>query len=117
MSIVANVLAIIVAAATGLSAVGKLAGMQQITEMLDHVGVSGQLRQALPIIQLAGAVGILLGLLVAPVIAVLAALGLALYYGGAVYYHRQAGDGPDMYGVPAGLAAASLLAAVLMAST
>lgn len=111
------VLSAIVGAAALLSASGKLAGVAQVTEMLDHVGVSGRLRQALPFIQIAGGLGAILGLFWLPWLGVVATAGLAVYFLGAVVFHLRVEDGPEAWGVPAMLNAVALVATIARAGT
>jgi uncharacterized membrane protein YphA (DoxX/SURF4 family) len=73
---------------------GKLAGQKmRLDETRDHLGVSEGLWKAIGALEIAGAAGVLIGLLEAlPIIGVLAGLGLVAMMTGAVFYHHKAGD-------------------------
>ena len=100
-----------------VSAVGKLAGIAQIQEVLDHVNVSASLRPLLPLLQIAGGVGTLLGLFVLAGLGVAASAGLAIYFAAAVVFHLRVNDGPEGFGVPAMLAVVAAAAAIIRAAT
>ena len=70
----------------------KLLGVPQSLEIRDHLGVTPMLWRVIGILELAGVVGVLVGLAWAP-IGVAAAIGLALLSVGAVAYHVRASDG------------------------
>ena len=70
----------------------KLLGVSQSLEIRDHLGVSPTLWRVIGILELAGVVGVLVGLAWAP-IGVAAAIGLALLSVGAVAFHVRASDG------------------------
>ena len=116
-----NVVGIVLTAFCGLtaimSAVGKLTGQEQALGILDHVGVTGTLRQALPFIQLAGGIGALVGLFVLPALGVAALVGLALYFFGAVGFHIRVGDRLPEFAIPLGLALVMTTAAIVRAAT
>lgn len=117
MHVLGIVLTVLIALVTLVSAIGKLTGMQQVSELLDSVGVEGPLRQALPFIQIAGAVGALLGLIALPDLGVAATAGLTLYYAGALGFHLRTGDGPAAFGPAAGLTVLALAATIVRALT
>jgi uncharacterized membrane protein YphA (DoxX/SURF4 family) len=73
---------------------GKLADQKmRLDETRDHLGVSEGLWKAIGALEIAGAVGVLIGLLEAlPIIGVLAGIGLVAMTTGAVFYHHKAGD-------------------------
>jgi len=71
------------------SAMGKLRGVPQMRELLQSVGAQAHAR-LLGSLQLAGAVGVLVGLAIAP-IGIAASVGLLLYYAGAVAAHLRSG--------------------------
>jgi uncharacterized membrane protein YphA (DoxX/SURF4 family) len=73
---------------------GKLAGQKMnLDETRDHLGVSEGLWKAIGALEIAGAAGVLVGLLEAlPFIGVLAGIGLVAMTTGAVFYHHKAGD-------------------------
>jgi hypothetical protein len=71
----------------------KLVGVRQSLEIRDHLGVKPVQWRAIGALELAGVVGVLAGLVWAP-IGVAAAIGLALLAIGAVAFHIRASDGP-----------------------
>jgi DoxX-like family len=70
----------------------KLLGAPQSLAIRDHLGVTPTLWRVIGVLELAGVVGVLVGLAWAP-IGVAAAIGLALLSVGAVAYHVRASDG------------------------
>ena len=112
MTILLIVLGALLCAAVTASAIGKLRGMPQVLQTLTHVGVTpGQIR-ALGVIMLLGVLGIVAGIWV-PILGVLAALGLVLYFLGGALAHLRVKD-PVKDAAPAlGLAVLSLAVLVL----
>jgi hypothetical protein len=90
------------------SAAGKLAGLDEVEELLDDVGVHGVLRDLLPFIQIAGATGALAGLIRWPRLGIAATIELFAYYAGAALFHLRADV--DGYGIAAGYAVLALIA-------
>ena len=75
----------------------KLRGHQVSLEIRDHLGVSENLWKTIGGLELAGAVGVFVGLLddgSLEWIGVVAALGSIALMIGAFVYHQRAGDGP-----------------------
>ena len=70
----------------------KLLGARQSLEIRDHLGVTPALFRVIGLLELAGVVGVLVGLAWAP-IGIAAAIGLALLSVGAVAFHVRASDG------------------------
>jgi uncharacterized membrane protein YphA (DoxX/SURF4 family) len=71
---------------------GKLADQKmRLDETRDHLGVSEGLWKAIGALEIAGAAGVLIGLLL-PIIGVLAGIGLVAMTTGAVFYPHKAGD-------------------------
>ena len=90
----------------------KLLGVRQSLEIRDHLGVSATLWRVIGAFELAGVVGVLVGLAWAP-IGVAAAIGLALLSVGAVAFHVRAADGvaktaPAVLGIALAVATAIL---------
>jgi uncharacterized membrane protein YphA (DoxX/SURF4 family) len=73
-----------------ISGVIKLVGVEMIAENFERWGYPSWFRLFVGAAELAGAVGLLL-----PRLRVLAASGLAVVMGGAVYTHIRAGEGPE----------------------
>lgn len=105
----------VLAAATLFSAMGKLAGLDDVEKLLDDVGVHGALRHALPFIQIAGAVGAIAGLVRWPRLGIAATIGLCAYYAGAVVFHLR--EDADGYGIAAVYAILALITAGLRTHT
>jgi uncharacterized membrane protein YphA (DoxX/SURF4 family) len=70
----------------------KLLGARQSLQIRDHLGVSPVLWRLIGVLELAGVVGVLVGLIWRP-IGVAAAIGLALLSVGAIAFHVRASDG------------------------
>jgi hypothetical protein len=88
--IVTAVVTVVLAALTFGAALAKLRGNAQVGATLDRLGV-GEMQVTLGLLELAGALGLLVGLVVVP-IGVLAAISLVGYFIGAVFTHMRAGD-------------------------
>jgi Zn-dependent protease with chaperone function len=82
---------IFLAAALTISAVGKLTRMPQVVENLTRAGVPLDRYPSLAALELAGAAGLLIGWWWAP-IGIAAAMGVVLYFAGAVAAHLRQGD-------------------------
>ena len=90
----------------------KLLGVRQSLEIRDHLGIKPVQWRAIGALELAGVVGVLVGLIWAP-IGVAAAIGLALLTVGAVAFHIRASDGwaktaPAVIGIALAVATAIL---------
>jgi hypothetical protein len=101
---------LLLAALLVLSAVRKLSHRQHIVQPYLRVGVPEDKLDYLAGILLAGAAGVLLGLLWAP-IGVAAAVGVLCYFATAVAVHLRANDARNL---PTPLAMAMIAAAVLV---
>ncbi|PXY33205.1 hypothetical protein DI005_25685 [Prauserella sp. PE36] len=98
-------------AANAFIVVADLARARFVLRNSAAVGVPESWLPGLALLKGAGAVGLLLGLLGVPVIGLLAAAGLVLFYIGAVLTHLRAGDRSASLGFPLAfllVAAASL---------
>ena len=88
---------IIVAALLGLAAAGsgvsKLTKQSLSMESCAHVGVKAEFVPVLALLELAGALGLVAGIWIAP-LGIAAAVGLALYFLGAVIAHLRIHDKP-----------------------
>jgi uncharacterized membrane protein YphA (DoxX/SURF4 family) len=105
--IVALVLAVILA----MSGRGKLVKDPRITESLTKVGVPTSWYPYLATAELAGALGLVVGIFLPP-LGIAAAIGVVLYFVGAVATHVRAGDTKGLT-VPAPLLLLGILALVL----
>ncbi|TDC30430.1 DoxX family protein [Micromonospora sp. 15K316] len=109
MFIATLVVSIAFAALLAVSAAGKLKGDPMQMETLERVGAM-KLRGMLAFLEVAGAAGLLVGLLWWP-IGVAAGIGLVLYFAGAIGAHLRVGDRAVL--PPALLLVVSLAAAAL----
>lgn len=109
MSVVYVVVAIVLAVALAGSAVAKLRRVESVTTSLTGVGVPLSWFPPLAAVELAGAAGLLVGIAWRP-LGVAAAIGVVLYFLGAVLAHVRA---RDVAGMPP---AAGLLAFAVVAT-
>jgi uncharacterized membrane protein YphA (DoxX/SURF4 family) len=91
MFIAAAIVSTLLAAALTISARAKLAKDERIVTGMAKVGVPHERLWLLAIAELAGAVGLIVGLFWWP-IGVAAAIGVILYFIGAVTFHLRAND-------------------------
>jgi hypothetical protein len=108
------VVTIVLAVFFAFSSSIKLLGVRQSLQIRDHLGVKPVQWRAIGVLELAGVVGVLAGLLWAP-IGVAAAIGLALLAVGAVAFHVRTSDGfaktaPAVIGIVLAVATAILQA-------
>ncbi len=110
MFIATVVVSVLLALAVIGSAGGKLSRQPKVIEMLMGLGVPESWIPRLAGAELAGGLGLLIGLAVAP-IGIAAAVGLACYFVGAVIAHVRAND--NQIAAPIVLAAMAVAALVL----
>lgn len=94
------------------SAGAKLRQVPNVMESMAHVGVSKSLIPVLALLEILGALGLLIGIWV-PVLGLLAALGLTLYFLGAVLAHIRAKDSVKEFAAPLILFILSLIVLAL----
>ena len=94
------------------SGVGKLTGNPKVMESVQSVGVTAAQARLLGVIELAGAAGLLIGVVV-PVIGLAAANGFVLYFAGAVLMHLRA-EHPVAGWAPAAVLCLLAIAATLL---
>lgn len=116
MFVVLVVLSLILAAAVGAAGAAKVAAVPPMREAAKHLGFSKQAYQVIGGLEIAAALGLLVGLAV-ETLSVLAALGLFLLMFGAVAFHVRNGDQPAMFAPAAGLGALSLVVLILRIAT
>ncbi len=112
MNIALIIIAVILGLAATVSAMGKLRKMPQVVDQMHHVGVKDSQIPILAILELLGAAGLLVGIWV-PILGVLAALGLTLYFIAAVIAHVRAKDAMKDAAPALGLAVVSLVVLLL----
>jgi hypothetical protein len=88
---VTAVLAAVLAAVFGVLGIAKLASVPAMRTAAHHLGLSGDQYRLIGALEVAGALGVLAGLLVAP-LGLAAALGLGLLMVGAAAAHGAPGD-------------------------
>lgn len=98
--------------AAGGSAVGKLRRDPRILESLHGVGVTDQQIPLLAVLELLGVVGLVVGIWV-PLVGIAAAIGLTLYFLGAVVAHVRHKEPAKAIAPAALLAVLALITAVL----
>ncbi len=93
MTIALIIIAALLGVAATASAVGKLTKQAPVIENLTHVGVQAKHIPVLALLEAAGALGLLIGIWVTP-LGIAAAIGLSLYFLGAVVAHIRLKDKP-----------------------
>ncbi|MCX6508044.1 MAG: DoxX family protein [Actinobacteria bacterium] len=91
MTIVLVILASLLGAVATASALGKLTKKPDIMASMEHVGVTPDMIQVLALLEIFGAIGLLAGIRSQP-LGVAAAIGLTLYFDGAVFFHLRVKD-------------------------
>lgn len=112
MSIVLVIVAALLGIAATGSAVQKLRRDPMVVKTMHSVGVADRQIPILAALELAGAAGLLVGIWV-PIIGVAAAVGLTLYFLGAVVAHIRA-KAPAKEALPAGVLTIVALATTLL---
>jgi uncharacterized membrane protein len=112
MTIALVILSIFLGLASAMSAMGKFTKMEQTIATLKSVGVKDSQIPVLGALELAGALGLLIGIWV-PILGHAAAVGIALYFAGAVIAHTRAGH-PFKQIIPATVLLLVALAVVLI---
>ena len=91
MFVVTVILSVLLALALLGSAAGKLTKNPKVVESMTKLNVPAALVPKLALLEIAGAVGLLVGLAV-PALGAAAAIGVILYFVGAIVYHVRAKD-------------------------
>lgn len=91
MFVIAAVVSALFAAMLLASGAGKLAGQQRQVELMKHVGFPVDKMWLLALAEIAGAAGLIVGLVWWP-IGVAAGIGVVLYFAGAVGSHLRVRD-------------------------
>jgi hypothetical protein len=114
MFVVTIIVSVLLALAAIGSAIGKLTKQPKVVEMLNSLGVPPAWLPGLAAAELAGGVGLLVGLGVAG-IGIAAAIGLIAYFIGAVATHVRAKDRALV--PPAALAVLAVVALIFRIAT
>jgi hypothetical protein len=93
MTLAATILAVLLALAFSALGAAKVRAVPAMRELATEAGFSTAAYRRIGLLELAAAIGLLLGL-VQPLIGALAAIGLLLLLTGAVAVHVRKGDGP-----------------------
>ena len=99
-----EVLAVVLAVVFGAAGIAKICGAPVMRKAAQHLGFSVDQYRVIGTLELAGAIGLLVGLVV-PVIGIAAAIGLGLLLIGAGTAHLINRDGGPRVAVPLVLAA------------
>ncbi|MFK3982219.1 DoxX family protein [Micromonospora sp. NPDC050397] len=91
MTVAYVVLAILLSAMLVLSARGKLTKDEKVVQSLSAANVPLSWYPPLAVVEIVGAAGLIVGIFVGP-LGVAAAIGVSLYFLGAVIAHLRAGD-------------------------
>lgn len=94
MTVLAWITAVLLAAGFGMSGMAKVTKNKMMADMAEHFGFSMGQVQLLGVAEVAGAAGVILGLLVDSLswLGVLAAIGLILVAIGGLFFHARAKD-------------------------
>ena len=92
MNIALIVVATLLGLAAAVSASGKVKRLPQVVETMHSVGVTDQQMKGLAGLEFLGSLGLLVGIWI-PILGVLAALGLTVYFLGAIIAHVRAKQG------------------------
>lgn len=111
MFIATLIVSIFLAVALTFSAVGKLTKNDKVIPIMEHVGVPADKIPVLAYLEIAGAIGLIVGLFWWP-IGVAAAIGVVLYFVGAVIAHLRVRDTAGVG--PAGFLAVVAIAALVL---
>lgn len=115
MFVATIIVTLLLAALVAFSAARKLSHRPEVVQIYVRVGVPEGRLNALAAVLLAGAAGLVVGL-VWPPVGVAAAAGVAAYFVGAVVFHIRAGDTRNLP-VPSVLLALAVAALVLRLAT
>lgn len=118
MDVVAWITGIILIAGFGMAGLAKITGQPMLMEAATHLGFTANHFKLIGAAEVAGAAGVLVGLLSEDLewLGALAALGLAAMGLGAFFFHRKAGDGPKDSGPALVLAAVAVVHVIALAS-
>ena len=106
------VVTLLAIAATAFSGIAALVHWKQVPPGMAKAGVPESWLTTLGVLKTAGAIGLLLGLFGVPLIGTAAAIGLILFFVGAIITHMRARDYSQQFGLAIGfllLAVATLV--------
>jgi uncharacterized membrane protein YphA (DoxX/SURF4 family) len=114
--VVTIVLAVLLALVYAAGGFQKVTGAESGLKNADHVGASHGLWKVIGGLELLAAVGLLVGLAVAP-LGIAAGIGLVLLMAGAVIFHVRAGDSPKLFGPAVILGLLALVEVIVRAAS
>lgn len=114
MTVAAAVLSVLLGLAMIASGAATITGQEKVVENLAKADTPEEWYGWLGALKIAGGVGLLVGLWI-PAIGIAAAVGLALYFAGAIAFHVRAKD--PGWAPPAAIMVASVAVAVLRSLT
>jgi uncharacterized membrane protein YphA (DoxX/SURF4 family) len=91
MNTTTTIFTVVLALIALVSAMGKLRKMPQVIESMTHVGLKSKQIQLLAVLEILGALGLLIGIAY-PLLAFVSAGALMLYFVGAVVAHLRVKD-------------------------
>lgn len=111
MTLAASILAVLLALVFSALGTAKILALQPMRKLAAEAGFSNAAYRRIGLLEVAAAIGLLIGL-IKPLIGALAGAGLLLLLAGAVVAHLRKGDGPRKYApaVICGLLVAAYLA-------
>lgn len=96
MTLVASILAVLLALIFAALGTAKIRALQPMRELATEAGFSVAAYRRIGLLEVAAAIGLLIGL-IKPLTGTLAGAGLLLLLGGALVVHLRKGDGPRKY--------------------
>jgi DoxX-like family len=96
MTLAVAILAVLLALVFLALGTAKILALQPMRELAAEAGFSTAAYRRIGLLEVAGAIGLLIGL-IGPLIGALAGAGLLLLLGGALVVHLRKGDGPRKF--------------------
>ena len=112
MNIALVILATLLGLMTAFSAFGKFSKNAKAVDMLRHLGITDSQIRTLGVIEVLGALGLLVGIWI-PILGLLAAIGFVLYFLGALIMHVRSKDAAKDLGPALILLVLSIIVTIL----
>ena len=112
MNIALVILATLLGLMTAFSAFGKFSKNAKAVDMLRHLGITDSQIRTLGVIEVLGALGLLVGIWI-PILGLLAAIGFVLYFLGALIMHVRSKDAAKDMGPALILLVLSIIVTIL----
>jgi uncharacterized membrane protein YphA (DoxX/SURF4 family) len=116
MFVVTIILAVLLALVFGMAGAQKVVGAKTAMDNADHINASHGLYRVIGVLELLAAIGLLVGLAVAP-LGIAAGVGLVLLMIGAVVFHVRAHDAMKAMTPPVVLAVLALIEVIARAAS